>query len=186
MTGTVSGNGIASTKLLFSASNYAISAGSSSYTYEGTSGYYDDNGDWVDATSNQVVTNTDIRFTDATLAGGVPGSSSGFAYGELWLGGGQGSAATVDLWANYPGGFIGISVAASTSSKNIYVYGDSTAGFETVHRSSTTDSSKESPAFLQVDSLGRMSRGRAIITGGSSAPSNTLGLTGDLYFSTAS
>jgi hypothetical protein len=186
MTGTVSGNGIASTKLLFSASNYAISAGSSSYTYEGTSGYYDDNGDWVDATSNQVVTNTDIRFTDATLAGGVPGSSSGFSYGELWLGGGQGNPATVDLWANYPGGFIGISVAASTSSKNIYVYGDSSAGFETVHRSSTTDSSKESPAFLQVDSLGRMSRGRAIITGGSSSPSNTLGLTGDLYFSTAS
>ena len=186
MTGTVSGNGIASTKLLFSASNYAISAGSSSYTYEGTAGYYDSDGDWVDATSNQVVTNTDIRFTDATLAGGVPGASSGFAYGELWLGGGQGNSATVDLWANYPGGFIGISVAASTSSKNIYVYGDSSAGFETVHRSSTTDSSKESPAFLQVDSLGRMSRGRAIITGGSSAPSNTLGLTGDLYFSTAS
>jgi hypothetical protein len=186
MTGTVSGNGTASAKLLFQASNYAISAGSSSYTYPGTSGSYNDDGDWVDSVSNQTVTNTDIRFTDATLAGGVPASNSNFSYGELWLGGGLGSSATVDLWANYPGGFIGISVAASSSVKNIYVYGDSTAGFTTVHRSSTTDSSKESPAFLQVDSLGRMSRGRAIITGGSSAPSNTLGLTGDLYFSTAS
>ena len=185
MTGSVNGNGIASTKLLFSASNYAISAGSSSYTYSGTSGYYDDNGDWVDASAPQTVTNTDIRFTDATLGGAVPASNSTFSYGELWLGGGLGSSSTVDLWANYPGGFIGISVAASSSSKNIYIYGDSTAGFDTVHRSSTTDTSKESPAFLQVDSAGRLSRGRAIITGGSSAPSNSLGLTGDLYFSTA-
>lgn len=185
MTGTVNGYGTASAKLLFSASNYAISAGSSSYTYPGTSGYYDSEGDWVDSVASQTTTNTDIRFTDATLAGAVPGAASGFGYGELWLGGGQGSSATVDLWANYPGGFIGISVAASTASKNIYMYGDSTAGFTTTHRSSTTDSSKESPAFLQVDSLGRVSRGRAIITGGSSAPSTVLGLTGDLYFSTA-
>jgi hypothetical protein len=185
MTGSVNGNGIASTKLLFSASNYAISAGSSSYTYPGTSGYYDENGDWIDASAPQTVTNTDIRFTDATLGGAVPAGTSTFSYGELWLGGGTGASSTVDLWANYPGGFIGISVAASSTSKNIYIYGDSSAGFDTVHRSSTTDASKESPAFLQVDSAGRMSRGRAIITGGSSAPSNTLGLTGDLYFSTA-
>jgi hypothetical protein len=79
-----------------------------------------------------------------------------------------------------------MSFVANSSSKNIYLYGHSTAGFTTQHRSSATDESKESPAFLQVDSSGRMSRGRAIITGGSSAPSNTLGLTGDLYFSTAS
>ncbi len=65
------------------------------------------------------------------------------------------------------------------------IYGDSTAGFTTLHRSSTTDQYKESPAFLQVDSAGRMSRGRAILTGGSSSPNNVLGLTGDLYFSTA-
>jgi hypothetical protein len=185
MTGSVSGYGVSSTKLLFQASNYAISAGSSSYTYVGTSGSYDDDGDWIDSISNQTVTNTDIRFTDASLAGAVPSSGSNFSYGELWLGGGAGSSASVDLWANYPGGFIGISLAASASSKNIYVYGDSSAGFTTQHRSSTSDSSKESPAFLQVDSSGRMSRGRAIITGGSSSPSNTLGLKGDLYFSTA-
>jgi hypothetical protein len=185
MTGSVNGYGVSSTKLLFQASNYAISAGSSSYTYNGTSGYYDSEGEWVDSSSPQTVTNTDIRFTDATLAGAVPGSSSGFSYGELWLGGGQGISASVDLWANYPGGFIGISVAASSSSKNIYVYGDSSAGFTTQHRSSTSDSSKESPAFLQVDSAGRMSRGRAVITGSSSSPNSVLGLTGDLYFSTA-
>ncbi len=78
-----------------------------------------------------------------------------------------------------------MSIVADSTSKNIYLYGDSSAGFTTVHRSSTSDSSKESPAFLQVDSAGRVSRGRAVITGGSSAPSTTLGLTGDLYFSTA-
>ena len=187
MTGSVSGNGLAATKLLFQASNYAISAGSSSYTYGGTSGSYNSDGDWVDSTAPQVVTNTDIRFTDATLAGGVPAGNSNFAYGELWLGGGSGASATADLWANYPGGFIGISLAASTADKNIYVYGDSSAGFGTTftHRSSTSDASKESPAFLQVDSLGRMSRGRAVITGGASTPNSVLGLTGDLYFTTA-
>jgi hypothetical protein len=65
------------------------------------------------------------------------------------------------------------------------VYGDSSAGFGTQHRSSTSDSTKESPAFLQVDSSGRLTRGRAVISGSSSNPSSTLGLTGDLYFSTA-
>jgi hypothetical protein len=183
MTGTVSGYGLATAKLLFQDSNYAISAGSSTTTYPGSSGYYDSEGDWISATSSQTITNNDIRFTDATLAGAIP--SSAFYYGELWLGSGSASGST-DLWANYPGGYIGISVVADSTQKNLMIFGDSSAGFTTLHRSSTTDASKESPAFLQVDSSGRMSRGRAIITGGSSSPSNTLGLTGDLYFSTAS
>lgn len=182
MTGTVSGNGLSAAKLLFQASNYAVSAGSSSYTYPGDSGFYDSEGDWVDTSTPQTITNNDIRFTDATWGGSIPTSS--FYYGELWLGSGSGSG-SVDLWANYLGGYIGMSIVADSTSKNIYLYGDSSAGFTTVHRSSTSDSSKESPAFLQVDSAGRVSRGRAVITGGSSAPSTTLGLTGDLYFSTA-
>jgi hypothetical protein len=182
MTGTVSGYGLAAAKILFQSSNYAISAGSSTFTYPGTSGYYDSEGDWISATDSQTITNNDIRFTDATLAGAVP--SSGFYYGELWLGSGTSSGST-DLWANYPGGYLGISIVADATDKNIMIFGDSSAGFTTLHRSSTTDSSKESPAFLQVDSSGRLSRGRAIITGGSSAPSTLLGLTGDLYFSTA-
>jgi hypothetical protein len=185
MTGAAGQTGIATTKLFFQSSNYAISAGASSYTYQGDSGYYDSEGDWVDTSAPQTISNNDIRFTDATYGGAVP-SGTNYYYGELWLGSGSNSAGSVDLWANHPGGFIGVSLVANSDSKNIYVYGDSSAGFTTQHRSSTSDSSKESPAFLQVDSLGRMSRGRAIITGGSSAPSNTLGLTGDLYFSTAS
>ncbi len=184
MTGSVNGYGVSTTKLLFQASNYAVSAGSSSYTYSGTYGYYDNEGDWIDVSSPQTITNNDIRFTDATYGGSVPYSTN-YYYGELWLGSGSNSAGSVDLWANHPSGYIGISLVANSTSKNIYVYGDSTAGFTTLHRSSTADSSKESPAFLQVDSSGRMSRGRAVITGGSSSPSNTLGLTGDLYFSTA-
>lgn len=184
MTGAAGQTGLATTKLFFQSSNYAISAGASSYTYQGDSGYYDSEGDWVDTSAPQTISNNDIRFTDATYGGAVPYGSS-YYYGELWLGSGNNSAGSVDLWANHPSGYIGISLVANADSKNIYVYGDSTAGFTTQHRSSTTDSSKESPAFLQVDSAGRMSRGRAVITGGSSAPSNTLGLTGDLYFSTA-
>lgn len=184
MTGAAGQTGVASTKLLFQASNYAISAGASSYTYTGTSGFYDSDGDWVDTSSPQTITNNDIRFTDATYAGAVPYNTT-YYYGELWLGSGSNSAASVDLWANHPSGYIGISLVADSSSKNIYVYGDSSAGFTTFHRRSVSDYTKESPAFLQVDSSGRMSRGRAVITGGSSNPDNVLGLTGDLYFSTA-
>lgn len=184
MTGAAGQTGTASTKLFFQSSNYAISAGASSYTYGGTSGYYDSNGDWVSATASQTITNNDIRFTDDTLAGGIPGAGSSFYYGEMWLGSGN-SAGSVDLWSNYPGGYIGISVVADATNKNIYMYGDSSAGFTSFHRNSTADPFKESPAFLQVDSGGRVSRGRAVITGGSSNPSNDLGLTGDLYFSTA-
>ena len=186
MTGAAGQTGLATTKLLFSASNYAISAGTSSFTYPGSSGYYDDDGDWISATDPQTVTTNDIRFTDASYAGAIPYNTS-FYYGELWLGSGTGTGkgGSVDLWANHPTGYIGISIVADSSDKNIMIYGDSTAGFTTQHRSSTTDSSKESPAFLQVDSAGRMSRGRAVITGGSSSPSSVLGLTGDLYFSTA-
>jgi hypothetical protein len=184
MTGAAGQTGIATTKLFFQSSNYAISAGASSYTYQGDSGYYDSEGDWVDTSAPQTISNNDIRFTDATYGGAVP-SGTNYYYGELWLGSGSNSAGSVDLWANHPGGFIGVSLVANSDSKNIYVYGDSSAGFTTQHRSSTSDSSKESPAFLQVDSAGRMSRGRAVITGGSSNPSSVLGLTGDLYFSTA-
>ena len=191
MTGAAGQTGVATTKLFFQSSNYAISAGASSYTYQGDSGYYDSEGDWVDTSAPQTISNNDIRFTDATYGGAVP-TGTNYYYGELWLGSGNNSAGSVDLWANYPPtgtetGFIGISLVANSSSKNIYVYGASTAGFgiDYLHRSSTTDSSKEAPAFLQVDSSGRMSRGRAVITGGSSSPSNTLGLLGDLYFSTA-
>ena len=186
MTGAAGQTGLATTKLLFQSSNYAISAGTSSYTYPGSSGYYDDEGDWISATDPQTVTTNDIRFTDATYAGAVPYSTN-FYYGELWLGSGTGTGkgGSVDLWANHPSGYIGISIVADATDKNIMIYGDSTAGFTTLHRSSTADSSKESPAFLQVDSAGRMSRGRAVITGGSSNPNSVLGLTGDLYFSTA-
>lgn len=185
MTGSQSGTGqITTTKLLFQASNYAVTAGSSSYTYQGTSGYYDSEGDWIDTSSPQTITNSDVRFTDATYGGSTPYNST-FYYGELWLGSGNGNAGSVDLWANHPSGYIGISLVADSSSKNIYVYGDASAGFNTFHRSSSTNATKESPAFLQVDSAGRMSRGRAVITGGASTPNSVLGLTGDLYFSTA-
>ena len=184
MTGAAGQTGIASTKLLFQSSNYAISAGASSYTYDGDSGFYDSDGDWIDTSAPQTISNNDIRFTDATYAGAVPYGTT-YYYGELWLGSGNNSAASVDLWANHPSGYIGISLVADSSAKNIYVYGDSSAGFTTLHRRSVSDSSKESPAFLQVDSSGRMSRGRAVITGGSSNPNDVLGLTGDLYFSTA-
>jgi hypothetical protein len=184
MTGSVNGYGVGTAKLLFQASNYAVTAGSSSSTYLGGSGYYDSEGDWVYNPNPQTITNNDIRFTDATWGGGIPYNSS-FYYGELWLGSGSGSAGSVDLWANHPSGYIGISIVADPSQKNIMVYGDSSAGFGTQHRSSTSDSTKESPAFLQVDSSGRLTRGRAVISGSSSNPSSTLGLTGDLYFSTA-
>jgi hypothetical protein len=190
---TISGSatqyGTSTTKLLFSASDYKISAGSSTFTYPSNTGYYDADGEWVSTGATTTVTNNDIRFTDNTWGGGVPTAGvSTFSYGELWLGSGDGNTGTVDLFANYPGDYIGISLTANATTQNIIIKGPTTAGFGAsyVHRSSATDSSKESPAFLQVDSSGRLTRGRAIFSGGSSAPSSDIGLQGDLYFSTAS
>lgn len=186
MTGTVSGYGTASTKLLFQDSNYAISAGSSSFEYPNTGGYYDVDGEWVSSGGTLIATNNDIRFTDATKAGAVPQSTETFSYGELWLGSGTNQKGTIDLFANYPGDYIGISILADKTTQNIIIKGPASAGFETVHRSSSNiDSTSESPAFLQVDSDGRLTRGRAIFSGGSSSPSSNIGLQGDLYFSTA-
>jgi hypothetical protein len=186
MTGTINGYGTASTKLLFQDSNYAISAGSSSFEYPNTDGYYDVDGEWVSSGGTTVVTNNDIRFTDATKAGAVPQPTETFSYGELWLGSGTNQKGTIDLFANYPGDYIGISILADTTTQNIIIKGPTSAGFETVHRSSASlSSTSESPAFLQVDSSGRLTRGRAIFSGGSSAPSSNIGLQGDLYFSTA-
>ena len=187
MTGTVNGYGTASTKLLFQDSNYAMSAGSSSFEYPNTDGYYDADGEWVSTGGSTTVTNSDIRFTDNTWGGAVPtAGASTFSYGELWLGSGTGSTGTVDLFANYPGDYIGISLTADATTQNIIIKGPSAAGFGTVHRSSATNTTSESPAFLQVDSSGRLTRGRSIYSGGSSAPSSSIGLQGDLYFSTAS
>ena len=93
----------------------------------------------------------------------------------------------MDLWENYPTGYIGTSLTADETTQNIIIKGPSGAGFGTAHISSATSgSTAESPAFLQVDSSGRLTRGRAIFSGGSSAPSSNIGLQGDLYFSTAS
>jgi len=187
MTGNAGQNGVGATKLLFQASNYAISAGTSSFTYGGTSGGYNTDGDWVGATDPQTITSNDIRFTDATYGGAIPYNTD-FYYGEMWLGSGNslsGKAGSIDLWVNHPNGYMGISIIADAAEKNINIFGDPSAGFGTLHRNSTSDEFRESPAFLQVDSAGRLSRGRAVITGGSSSPNNVLGLTGDLYFSTA-
>ena len=186
ISGSASAFGTSTTKLLFSASNYKISAGSSTTTYPSNTGYYDSDGDWVSTGATTSITNNDIRFTDNTWGGAVPYSST-YSYGELWLGSGDGTSGTVDLWANFPTGYIGISLTADATTQNIIIKGPSGAGFGTAHISSATvGSTSESPAFLQVDSSGRLTRGRAIFSGGSSAPSSNIGLQGDLYFSTAS
>ena len=67
------------------------------------------------------ITNNDVRFTDNTYGGAVPYSST-FSYGELWLGSGTGTSGTVDLWANYPTGYIGISLTADETTQNIIFY----------------------------------------------------------------
>ena len=186
ISGNATGFGDATSKLFFSASNYKVGAGSSTTTYPSNTGYYDSDGDWVSTGATTSITNNDVRFTDNTYGGAVPYSST-FSYGELWLGSGTGTSGTVDLWANYPTGYIGISLTADETTQNIIIKGPSGAGFGTAHISSATSgSTAESPAFLQVDSSGRLTRGRAIFSGGSSAPSSNIGLQGDLYFSTAS
>ena len=185
ITGNKSGTGSVSSltsKLTFSASNYAVAAGSSSWTYTTSDGYWDSTtGEWV-ASGTSITTNTnDVRFTDATYGGSVPYGSS-FYYGEMWLGSGN-SSGTVDLWANHPSGYIGISLVANDTQKNIYIYG-SGSGFGSVHSGSN---GSDTPAVLQAGSDGKISRGRAFLSGGATASylnANGVGLNGDLYFST--
>jgi hypothetical protein len=187
MTGSATGYGTSSSRIFFEDSNYAVSAGSSTFEYQNNTGYFDIDGEWISTSSAVTVTNNDVRFTDATLAGGLPAASGTFSYGELWLGSGNSTGSgTVDLWANYPGDYIGISLVADKTTQNITIKGPSGAGFGTVHRSSSNlQVSSESPAILQVDSAGRLTRGRSIFSGSSSSPSANIGLQGDLYFSTA-
>jgi hypothetical protein len=187
MTGSATQYGTTSSRIFFEDSNYAANSGTSTFEYQNNTGSFDIDGEWISSTNTVVVTNNDVRFTDATLAGGVPSSSGTFSYGELWLGSGNSTGSgTVDLWANYPGDYIGISIVADKTTQNITIKGPSSAGFTTVHRSSSNiQILTESPAMLQVDSSGRLTRGRSIFTGGASTPSVNIGLTGDLYFSTA-
>lgn len=182
MTGSTTGEGATtSTKLLFQSPNYVITAGTSTETYPSSGGYYDAEGDWISTSGTQTITNSDVRFTDATLGGNLPGAN--FYYGEMWLG--SGSSGTVDLYANHESGWVSISLVANATTKDIIIKGDESAKFGVLHRSSISNEFSEIPASLQIDSQGRLTVGRALITGGSSNPNSVLGQTGDIYFSTA-
>lgn len=179
--------GSAGSYIYYGLSNYATISDASTYTYTGTSTSYDPlTGEFITSSTSQSITSARLKITDNTLRGGSPLPSSSTYYGELWLnstGSGVGNGGGVDLWANYPGGFIGFSLVTNSSEKSIYLTG-SGSGFGDYHYGYN---SNEVPAMLLTDGQGKMSRGRAIMTGSSNQTSlnnNNIGLNGDLYFST--
>jgi len=182
--GTWSQTSDTSNKLNFTAANYSIIPAGETTTYEVSGGYYDPvNEIWVESFSNETRTTSTVKITDTTLQGQIP--SSTFYYGELYVESGSGSGGTT-MWANYNGGYISFEVIASSTEKSFYIRGDGT-NWTNTH---DTTGGADQPAYLQADSAGKITRGRAIFTSGSSSATilgsswSGVGQNGDLAFST--
>ena len=182
--GTWSQTSDTSNKLNFTAANYSIIPAGETTTYEVSGGYYDPvNEVWVESFSNETRTTSTVKITDTTLQGQIP--SSTFYYGELYVESGSGSGGTT-MWANYNGGYISFEVVASSTEKSFYIRGDGT-NWTNTH---DTTGGADQPAYLQADSAGKITRGRAIFTSGSSSATilgsswSGVGQNGDLAFST--
>jgi hypothetical protein len=173
-----------SNKLNFTAANYSVIPAGETTTYEVSGGYYDPvNEVWVESFTNETRTTNTVKITDTTLQGRIP--SSEFYYGELYVESGSGSGGTT-IWANYNGGYISFEVVASSTEKSFYIRGDGT-NWTNTH---DTTGGADQPAYLQADSAGKITRGRAIFTSGSSSATilgsswSGVGQNGDLAFST--
>ena len=182
--GTWSQTSDTSNKLNFTAANYSVIPAGETTTYEVSGGYYDPvNEIWVESFTNETRTTNTVKITDTTLQGRIP--SSTFYYGELYVESGSGSGGAT-MWANYNGGYISFEVIASSTEKSFYIRGDDT-NWTNTH---DTTGGADQPAYLQADSAGKITRGRAIFTSGSSSATilgsswSGVGQNGDLAFST--
>lgn len=173
-----------SQKLNLTTANYSVIPASDSWQEEVSTVVYDPvNDEFTTSISYTTVTKKTVKLTDSTYKGGVP--SSGYHYGELWTEGGTNWGSAV-LYANGGGEYWGIEVRKSTTDSGFYLNGWG-SNWTDSHISST---GKDQPAYLQADSAGKVTRGRALFTGGRTLTSlnsgtNPVGQNGDLYFSTA-
>lgn len=180
--GSYTQNSDNSNKITWTAAEYVILPSVDTWTETIITGsYYNDaTEEWITTTTTNTISKKMIKFTDASYKGSVPPTGSGQYYGEVWMEAGTNWGAAT-LYANGNGEYWGIEVRKSSSDAGFYLNAPTT-NFTDTHLSST---GKDQPAYLQADSTGKITRGRAIFTGGSNNPSTSIGQNGDLYFSTA-
>lgn len=179
-----------STRLNFSAVRYTIIPATQTTTEEISIPSYDYiNDEWTSTTTtNTIVANT-VKLTDSLFEGGLPDSA--FYYGETWYASGT-SGGAVTNYVNYLGGsgYLGFEIRANTTEKGFYFIGDSSISGQNWEVAHPTTSGKDQPAMLQTDATGKVTRGRAIFTTGSSSTTilgntwTSVGQNGDLAFST--
>jgi hypothetical protein len=177
-----------STRLNFTNARYTIIPANDTWTETVSTPSYDSvNDEWTSTATTSTFTSNTIKFTDSVLEGGIP--SSAYYYGETWYEGGT-SAGSIINYVNYVGGYLGFEIRANTSEKGFYFIGDSSIAGQNWGVAHLTTSSKDQPAMLQTDQYGKVTRGRAIFTSGSSSTTilgstwNNVGQNGDLVFST--
>jgi len=177
-----------SNKLNFTDARYTIMPASDTWTETVSTPSYDSvNDEWTSTTTSTAFTSNTVKFTDSVFKGAVP--SSAYYYGETWYEGGT-SGGSIINYVNYVGGYLGFEIRANTSEKGFYFIGDSTITGQNWGVQHLTTSSKDQPAMLQTDANGKVTRGRAIFTSGSSSTTilgstwNNVGQNGDLVFST--
>jgi len=177
-----------STRLNFTNIRYTIMPASQTTTeYISTPTYDPINDEWGSTTTTNTITSNTVKFTDSLFEGGIPDST--FYYGETWYASGT-SGGSVTNYVNYLGGYLGFEIRANTTEKGFYFIGDSSISGQNWGVAHYTTSSKDQPAMLQTDATGKVTRGRAIFTSGSSSTTilgstwNSVGQNGDLAFST--
>jgi hypothetical protein len=145
------------------------------------------NDEWGSTTTTNTITSNTVKFTDSLFEGGIPDST--FYYGETWYASGTTGGSVVN-YVNYLGGYMGFEVRANSTEKGFYFIGDEGIAGQNWGVEHLTTSSKDQPAMLQTDATGKVTRGRAIFTTGSSSTTilgaswTSVGQNGDLAFST--
>jgi len=181
-------NSDTSNKLNFSDARYTIMPASDTWTETVSIPSYDYiNDEWTSTTTTTNFTSNTIKFTDSVFKGSIP--TSAYYYGETWYEGGNSSGSIIN-YVNYLGGYLGFEIRANTTEKGFYFIGDSSIAGQNWGVQHLTTSSKDQPAMLQTDANGKVTRGRAIFTTGSSSTTilgatwTSVGQNGDLAFST--
>jgi hypothetical protein len=177
-----------STRLNFSNARYTIIPAAQTNTEYVSIPVYDYlNDEWSSTTTTNTTTTNTIKFTDNLFEGAVPDST--FYYGETWYASGTAAGSVVN-YVNYLGGYMGFEVRANSTEKGFYFIGDSAISGQNWGVQHLTTASKDQPAMLQTDATGKVTRGRAIFTTGSSSATilgstwTSVGQNGDLAFST--
>jgi hypothetical protein len=177
-----------STRLNFTGARYTVIPATQTTTeYTSIPTYDPVNDEWGSTTGTNTIVSNTVKFTDSLFEGSVPDSA--FYYGETWYSSGT-TGGTVINYVNYLGGYMGFELRANSTEKGFYFIGDSSIAGQNWGVAHYTTSSKDQPAMLQTDATGKVTRGRAIFTSGSSSTVilgstwNSVGQNGDLAFST--